>query len=131
MTSAMNRSIVLAVCSFIVAIGAMFLFRWLQPGEEFRTDGYTLLWEKTVLSAVGLFSLAFGFIEPRSPWRWPLLMMYVHYFSGFAIMERWGQVPPFELIYMAILSLPSIALGYLGAFLAKKLGNPLASHKGV
>src|SRR5439155_23319480 len=129
MTRATNRTVVLTVCSFVVAIGAMFLFRWLRLSNEIGTKGYTFTWEKTVLSAVGVSSFAFGFIEHRSPLRWPLLMMYVHYFSGFFIMKHWGQIPPFELIYMAILALPSIALGYLGVFLSRKLGNPLAGQK--
>ena len=116
-----DKTFVLVVCSALVAIAAMFLFSWLKSDGESTTKEYMLLWEKVFVVAIALFSFVFGFLEPRSPWRWPLLMAYVHYFSGFFIMEHWGQIPPFELVYITVLSLPGIATGYLGSFLRKKI----------
>ena len=118
---ASDKTFVLVVCSALVAIAAMFLFSWLKSDGESTTKEYMLLWEKVFVVAIALFSFVFGFLEPRSPWRWPLVMAYVHYFCGFFIMEHWGQIPPFELVYITVLSLPGIATGYLGSFLRKKI----------
>ena len=117
----LNKTWLLALCSITVAVGIMFWFRWLEPTARTETEGYDFLWEKLTVSTVTAFSLLFGFIEPRSPWRWPFLMMYAHYFSGFIIMRHWGQLPPFELIYMALLALPGIGAGYVGARLSKRI----------
>jgi len=57
--------------------------------------------------------------------------MYAHYFSGFLFMQHWGQVPPFELLYVTILALPCIALGYLGAFVARRVHKTANSKGGV
>jgi len=109
------------VCSAAVAIAAMYLFSWLKSDGEPTTNEYTFLWEKVIVITIAVFSLVFGFVEPRAPWRWPLVMAYIHYFSGFFIMKHWGQIPPFELIYISLLTLPGIAMGYLGSFLVRKL----------
>jgi len=116
-----DKTFVLVVCSALVAIAAMFLFSWLQSDGESTTKEYMFLWEKVFVVTIALFSFVFGLLEPSSPWRWPLVMAYVHYFSGFFIMEHWGQIPPFELVYITVLSLPGIATGYLGSFLRKKI----------
>lgn len=118
-----DKTFVLVLCSALVAIAAMFLFSWLKSDGEYTTKEYYLLWEKVFVVAIAFFSFVFGFFEPKSPWRWPLVMAYVHYFSGFFIMEHWSQFPPLELIYITVLSLPAIATGYLGSFLRKKLAT--------
>jgi len=98
----------------------MYFFRWLTGDEPSAGTGYDFLWEKVFVSTVVVFSFAFGFAEPKSPWRWPLLIAYVHYFSGFFIMRFWGQIPPFELVYITLLALPGVLAGYLGALLRRK-----------
>jgi hypothetical protein len=115
-----SRTLLLSVGSVLVAVAAMFLFRFLEADQDFTTTKYSFLWEKVFVSSVAFFSFVFGYVEPKAPWRWPLLMAYVHYFSGFLIMSHWGQIPPFELIYVTLLALPGIGLGYLGSLLAKK-----------
>jgi hypothetical protein len=55
-------------------------------------------------------------------------MGYVHYFSGFYVMKFWGQIPPLELIYIGLLSLPGVATGYLGKWLRRKYENRLDQH---
>ena len=115
----MRRSGLLALSSALAGIGAMYLFRLLN-GDQSPSTPYNFIWEKVFVSAIVVFGFAFGFVEPRAPWRWPLVMGYVHYFSGFFIMKFWGQIPPFELLYIGLLSLPGVAAGYAGKWLGKK-----------
>jgi hypothetical protein len=75
------------------------------------------------VSSLITFSLVVGFIEPRAPWRWPLVMAYVHNFSGFYIINNWGQIPPLELFYIGVLALPGVATGYLGRWLRRRYEN--------
>lgn len=118
-----SRTLLLSVGSVLVAVAAMFLFRFLEADQNLTATKYSFLWEKVFVSSVALFSFVFGYVEPKAPWLWPLLMVYVHYFSGFLIMSHWGQILPFELIYVTLLALPGIGLGYLGSLLAKKQRN--------
>jgi hypothetical protein len=104
----------------------MYLFRWLN-GDQPPTDQYNFLWEKVFVSTSIVFGLITGFTRTGAPWLWPFVMGYVHYFSGFAIMKFWGQIPPFELIYIGLLSLPGVAMGYLGKWLRKKLWRSVGS----
>ena len=83
------------------------------------SDTYDYAWEKFIVSVVSVFSLIFGAIEPRGAIFRPLLMIFPHYFSGFALLENWGQFPPFELIYMVILAGPGAFAGYIGTLLAR------------
>ena len=115
-----NKTLLLVASGVVVAIAAMYLFKWLESDGEPVANTYTFLWEKVIVTTIAFFSFVFGFIEPKSSWQWPLLMARVHYFSGFFIVEHWGQMPPFELIYITMLSLPGIATGYSGSFLRKK-----------
>jgi hypothetical protein len=115
-----SKTVVLSICSFLVALTAMYFFRWVTGDEPSAGTGYDFLWEKVFVSAVVVFSFAFGLAEPKSPWRWPLLIAYVHYFSGFFIMRFWGQIPPFELVYITLLALPGVLAGYLGSLFRKK-----------
>lgn len=98
----------------------MYFFRWLTGDEPPAGSGYDFVWEKVFISTTVAFSFAFGVVEPKSPWRWPLLIAYVHYFSGFFILRYWGQIPPFEMVYITLLALPGVVAGYLGSLLRRK-----------
>lgn len=114
------KELVLFILTVAVAIASMFLLRVVSIDNDATNHQYTFLWEKIIVSTIALASFIFGFIEQRDPWRWPLAIAYVHYFSGFFIMDIWGQIPPLELIYVSCLAVPGIATGFLGAFLANK-----------
>lgn len=116
----MDRVLLFSLGSVFVAVLVMLFLCFLETGQDSTTTQYSFLWEKLLVSSIAVFSFVFGYLEPNAPWRWPLLMAYVNYFSGFLIMRHWGQIPPFELIYVTLLALPGIALGYLGAFLSKR-----------
>jgi hypothetical protein len=105
----------------------MYLFRRLS-GDGLPAEPYDFLWEKMIISALIILSFICGFLEPKAPWRWPILAAYTHYFSGFFIMKFWGQIPPFELIYIGILSIPAIATGYLASWLGNKV-HPFKQSK--
>jgi len=120
---ASSKTLTLVVCGVVVAIAAMYLFKWLESDSEPVVNTYTFLWEKVIVTTIAFFSFIFGFIEPKSSWRWPLLIAYVHYFSGFFIMDHWGQIPPLELIYITLLALPGVAMGYLASKFANKLNS--------
>jgi hypothetical protein len=97
-----SKTIVLSMCSFVVAVTTMYFFRWLTGDQPPGGSGYDFVWEKVFVSTVVVFSFVFGLTEPKSLWRWLLLMAYVHYFSGFFIMRFWGQIPPFELFVYCV-----------------------------
>ena len=115
-----NKTLILVVCSAAVAIAAMYLFSWLKSDGEPTTNEYTFLWEKVIVITIAVFSLVFGFVEPRAPWRWPLVMAYVHYLSGFFIMKHWGQIPPFELNLHFFTYVTGYSHGLLRFFPGKK-----------
>jgi len=117
----LNKTKIVATCCVIVAVAAMLLFKFLDVFNTQPPEDYNFLWEKIFVVFIALFSFIFSLIEPKSSWRWPLLMAYVHYFSGFIIMEHWGQIPPFELIYITILALPGIILSFITSFLVNKI----------
>lgn len=119
-TLTQSKTKLLTWCAVIAGITTMCLFRWLA-GDNPPSDSYDFLWEKFIVSALTIFSFICGFIEPNAPWRWPLVMACACYFSGFIIMKSWGQIPPFELIYIGLLSLPAIAAGYLSAWMGKRI----------
>ncbi len=114
-----TKTILLTFSSVLAGIGVMYLFR-LLAGDEPPAEPYDYLLEKVLVSTTILFGFVCGFLEPRAPWRWPLIMAYIHYFSGFYIMKYWGQIPPFELVYIGLLVLPAVITGYLGSWLRKK-----------
>ena len=87
------------------------------------SDSYDFVWEKALVATVAFFSLILGAVQPRGAWKWPLVMASAHYLSGFVLMHPWGQIPPLELVYVAVLAIPGIATAYLGAFLSKRFGN--------
>jgi phosphoglycerol transferase MdoB-like AlkP superfamily enzyme len=114
------KTMLLMLCSALVGIGAMYLFHWLNADQP-PANPYNFLWEKVFLSTLIMFGLVSGFMRAGAPWLWPFVMSYVHYFSGFVIMKFWGQFPPFELIYLGLLSLLGVATGYLGIWLRNRL----------
>jgi len=114
------KEMVISLCSALVGIGAMLCFRSMPAVYFTNSDSYDFAWEKTIVPVVAIFSLVFGAIEPKVPWRWPLIIMTVHYFSGFALMTNWGQIPPFEIAYCAVLALPGLTTAYIGAFLRRR-----------
>ena len=113
------RSVLLALCSAVAGIGSMYVFRWLT-GDQPPSVPYSYSWEKFLLSASMVFGFVLGFFEPKAAWRWPLIMAYAHYISGFFIMRVWGQIPPIEFIYVTLLSIPGFGAAYAGRWLAKK-----------
>ncbi len=117
------KTLALFVCSVVVAIALMYFFNWLTSGGEPSAMKTLFIFERFFVPTIAFFSFIFGFVEPKRPWRWPLIMAYVHYFSGFSIMKYWGQIPPLELIYITLLASPGIATGYLGASMAKRFGR--------
>lgn len=118
----LGRGTFLLILSAVIGILTMYLFDWYQATRDY--DPAELVWETVALGSFGIFAFLFGLLEPREPpWPWPLVMMYVHYFSGFVIMDHWGQIPPFELIYIGLVALPCVALGYLGVFLRRRLSR--------
>jgi hypothetical protein len=121
----MSKSALAAVLlSAAVGIGAMLYFRTMPNVYFVAGPGpYEHAWQMTIIPIVVVFSLILGAMEPRAPWLWPLLIMGVHYFSGFALVKPWGQIPPFEFLYFELLALPGIAAAYLGAHLRKRFGN--------
>jgi hypothetical protein len=108
----------LTLCSIMAAVGTMYFFRWLVSNGS--SAPFAFAWETTFVVSTMIVSWVFGIVEPQNPWRWPFLMAYVHYFSGFFIMKNWGQIPPFEVMYVTVLALPAVAAGYLGARLGTR-----------
>ncbi len=119
--SAPTKTTLLTFFSLVAGIGTMYLFH-LLGGDEPPAEPYDFLWEKVFVSAVMLLSFVCGFLEPRAPWRWPLVMAYAHYFSGFYVMKHWGQIPPLELIYIGLLTLPAIVQLTWALGLLRRLG---------
>lgn len=113
------RRVLLVISSAVAGIGSMYAYHWLT-GDQPPSVPYNYSWEKFLISAVVVVSFVLGFIEPKAPWRWPLIMAYGHYVTGFFVMRVWGQIPPIEFIYVTLLSLPGIGAAYVGRWLAKK-----------
>jgi len=100
---ALSKTLVIVVFSaVVVGISLTYLFGWLRPDIEPTSSEYPFLWGKVLIATISFFSFLFGFVEPRLPWRWPLIIAYVHYFSGFFILKHWGQIPPLELLYISV-----------------------------
>jgi hypothetical protein len=75
------------------------------------------LYFSRVVPALGVIAGCCGFLAPRHPWRWPLLI----YASQFAVMVARAEGPIGALalvgfIMMAVIALVSAGPAYLGAF---------------
>ncbi len=68
----------------------------------------------------GIIISSFGAV---APWKWIPALSVAFYFSGYAFNQNWGQLGPFDLILLAIYSIPCLvvtnAFIYLRRFLTK------------
>jgi len=115
-----KRTIVISAISILVAIASTLLLAWLIEGQSYSQVEINSLWESGVLPTFAILSLVFGLVEPKAPWRWPLLLMYVNYVSRLWIMKDVGQLLPFELVFITVYALPMILLAYGGVIIRRK-----------
>ena len=47
-----------------------------------------------------------------SPWKWIPVLFVAYYLSGYTFNQNWGQFGPFDLIFMAIYSIPCLIASY-------------------
>lgn len=122
------KALILTIVCVAAAIASMHYLNWLNVEQLYSQSEYMKVWSSKILVGFALLSLIFGAYEPRAPWRWPLLLMYVSYFSGFFIMKHWGQIPPFEIVVVGVQSIPLILLAYVGRFVRRRVIDELPNR---
>jgi hypothetical protein len=58
-----------------------------------------------------------------APWKWIPVLFVAYYLSGYAFNQNWGQLGPFDLIFMAIYSIPCLIASYALIYLRKFIAN--------
>ena len=123
-----RKALILTVVCVTAAIGSMHYLNWLNVELLYSQSEYMKVWSGKILLGFAVLSLFCGAYEPRAPWRWPLLLMYVSYFSGFFIMKHWGQIPPLEIVIVGVQSIPLILLAYVGRFVRRRVIDELPNR---
>jgi len=58
-----------------------------------------------------------------APWKWIPVLFVAYYFSGYAFNQNWGQFGPFDLMFMAIYSIPCLIASYASIYLRRFLSK--------
>ena len=74
---------------------------------------------------VGLIITLVGTI---APWKWIPALFVAYYLSGYAFNQNWGQLGPFDLIFMAIYSIPCLIASYALIYLKKLFTNKTSTN---
>ena len=69
-------------------------------------------WEAFYIVYSTIAGLIITWIGSISPWKWIPLLLVANYLSGYAFITNWGQFGPFDLIFMAIYSIPCLIASY-------------------
>jgi len=64
-----------------------------------------------------LCSFLFAFADPGAPWRLPVWMMVSFYIGTLFLLPGAGELLLLEILLIAMLTVPGIAVAYLGAYL--------------
>jgi len=65
-------------------------------------------------------ALIVSWIGTNAPWRWIFVLILSSYLSGFAFIQFWGQLGPFDLIFMAAYAAPCFLISYAIVYLQKR-----------
>jgi hypothetical protein len=89
---------------------------------QYNGEGeYSFFLEKFVVIGTAIGSILLGFFDFKRPWLWPFVIVESFYLAGFALLPHWGQIPPFEIIYMGLLALPGVVTSFLASRAAQSL----------
>jgi phosphatidylserine synthase len=64
-------------------------------------------------------ALIITWIGTVAPWKWISALIVANYLSGYAFIQFWGQFGPFDLIFMAVYSIPCLLVSYALIYLKK------------
>jgi hypothetical protein len=103
--------------SILVGASGAILLYWLHVNLGFSSRQYMVFWLRFCYPVFLLCSLLFAFADPRAPWRLPVLMMVSFYVGTLFLLPGAGELLLFEILLIAILTVPGIAVAYLGAYL--------------
>lgn len=70
-----------------------------------------------------LCSLLLGLGRRNAPWHLPVWMMGSFYIGTLLVLPGAGELLPFEILLIALLTIPGIAVSYIGAYLGKRRTN--------
>ena len=118
-TSFPLRSSMLAVAAVLLGIGGMLIFRAIGHAQYIGVGQYDYFLEKFVAIGTVIGSLLLGGLDSKWPWLWPLVIVESFYFAGFALLPNWGQIPPFEVIYMGLLALPGVLAALIASHVTR------------
>lgn len=66
-----------------------------------------------------LYSSVAAFINAlfkvQSPWKWSMSLMLANYVSGYFFVRFWGQLGPFDLIFMFVYTIPCIVISHMSS----------------
>jgi hypothetical protein len=65
--------------------------------------------------------LIFTLVGTMTPWKWIPVLFVAYYLSGYAFNQNWGQLGLFDLIFMAIYSIPCLIASYALIYIKKIL----------
>lgn len=85
-------------------------------------------WELFYFLLSSIAALTISWIEANDPWRWILALIVANYLSGYAFIQHWGQLGPFDLIFMAVYSIPCLLIALVVNYM-KKLFWKIKGHK--
>jgi hypothetical protein len=76
-------------------------------------------WEVFYFIFSSASALIISWIGTNAPWRWIFALIIANYLSGYAFIKFWGQLGPFDLIFMAVYSIPCLLIAYAISYLKK------------
>lgn len=99
--------------------GAVLLY-WLHFQLGYSSRQYMEFWLKFIYPFFLFCSLLLGLGGPGSPWRLPVWMMVSFYGATLFMLPGTGELLPFEILVLALLTIPGIVVSYIGAYLGKR-----------
>ncbi len=103
----------ISVLSIFIGFLSIFITRW------FHDAGFLI-----VLGMFIILSFIFSFVQRQPAWQWGAMMLVSNYIAGFFWIPSWGELLPFDLIFLVIYLIPCGLAGYLGIYLGNRIFKP-------